>query len=331
MLVVYEDIHWIDPSSRELLDMVVERVASLPVLLVITFRPELQPPWIGQAQVSTLTLSRLGRREGAVLVERVAGNNVLSNEIMAEIVERTDGIPLFVEELTKAVLDEAATGAVSTAPLRALAVPATLNASLMARLDRLGPVARETAQVGAAIGREFSYELIAAVADRSDETLRAALEQLVDAGLIFRRGSLPDATFLFKHSLVQDAAYGSLLKSRQHLHGRIAQVLEERLPDQASIRPELVASHYAQAGMADQAIDYWDKAGRLAVERSAMAEAVVHFGKALRSLADLPKSPQRRSRELALQLALAGTLTATKGWASREAGEAYAHARDTLL
>jgi predicted ATPase len=155
------------------------------------------------------------------------------------------------------------------------------------------------------------------------------LDQLVDAGLIFRRGLLPDATFLFKHALVQDAAYGSLLKSRrQHLHGRIAQTLEERLPDQASLRPELVASHYAQAGMPDQAIDYWDKAGRLAVERSAMAEAVVHFGKALRSLADLPKSPQRRSRELALQLALAGTLTATKGWASREAGEAYAHARD---
>jgi tetratricopeptide (TPR) repeat protein len=326
VLVVYEDIHWVDPSSRELLDMMVERAARLPVLLIITFRPEFLPPWTGQAHVSTLTLSRLGRREGAVLVERVAGNNVLSNEITTEIVERTDGIPLFVEELTKAMLDEAATGAVSAAPL---AVPATLSASLMARLDRLGPVARETAQVGAAIGREFTYGLVQAVADRDDDPLRAALDQLVDAGLIFRRGLLPDATFLFKHALVQDAAYGSLLKSRrQHLHGRIAQTLEERLPDQASLRPELVASHYAQAGMADQAIDYWDRAGRLAVKRSAMAEAVVHFGKAIHLLAGRPESEQRRAGELTLQLALAGALMAVKGWASSEAGDAYIRARE---
>ena len=240
-------------------------MASLPVVLVITFRPEFQPPWTGQAHVSTLTLSRLGQREGAALVERVAGNKVLSNE--TEIVERTDGIPLFVEELTKAVMEEAAIGSVSAAPL--------------------------------------------------------------DAGVIFRRGLLPDATFLFKHALVQDAAYGSLLKSRrQHLHGRIAQTLEERLPEQASLRPELVASHYAQAGMADQAIDYWDRAGRLAVERSAMAEAVVHFGKAIHLLAGRPESEQRRARELALQLALAGALMAVKGWASSEAGDAYARARE---
>jgi predicted ATPase len=326
VLVVYEDVHWIDPSSRELLDMVVERVARLPMLLIITFRPEFQPPWTGQAHVSTLTLSRLGQREGAALVERVAGNNVLPSEITTEIVVRTDGIPLFVEELTKAVMEEAATGAVLAAPL---AVPATLNASLMARLDRLGPVARETAQVGAAIGREFTYGLVQAVANRDDDALRAALDQLVDAGLIFRRGLLPDATFLFKHALVQDAAYGSLLKSRrQHLHSRIARTLDERLPDQASLRPELVASHYALAGMTDQAIDYWDRAGRLAVERSAMAEAVVHFGKAIQLLAGRPESEQRRARELTLQLALAGALMAVKGWASPEAGDAYARARE---
>jgi class 3 adenylate cyclase/predicted ATPase len=329
VFMVYEDVHWIDPSSRELLDMIVERVASLPVLLIITFRPEFGPPWIGQAHVSTLTLGRLGRREGAALVERVAGSNALPDEIMVEIVERTDGIPLFVEELTKAVLDEAATGSASTGPLRALAVPATLHASLMARLDRLGTTARETAQVGAAIGREFTYEMIAAVADRSDDVLRAGLDQLVDAGLVFRRGSLPRATFLFKHALVQDVAYGSLLKSRrQHLHGRIAQMLEERLPDQASIHPELVASHYAQASVADRAIEYWDKAGRLAVERSAMAEAVAHFGKAIHLLASRPEGEQRRARELALQLALAGALVAVKGWASSEAGDAYSRARE---
>jgi class 3 adenylate cyclase/predicted ATPase len=327
--VVYEDVHWIDPSSRELLDVTVERVAGLPVLLIVTFRPEFQPPWTGEAHVSTLTLGRLGRREGAELVELVAGNNLLSKGVRAEIVERADGIPLFVEELTKAVLDEAVTGADSTAPRQAPVVPATLHASLMARLDRLGTAARETAQVGAAIGREFTYEMIAAVADRSDDVLRAGLDQLVDAGLVFRRGSLPGATFLFKHALVQDVAYGSLLKSRrQHLHGRIAQMLEERMSDQASIRPEFVASHYAQAGVADRAIEYWDKAGRLAVERSAMAEAVAHFGKAIHLLASRPEGEQRRAIELALQLALAGALMAVKGWGSSEAGDAYARARE---
>jgi len=185
------------------------------------------------------------------------------------------------------------------------------------------------AQIGAAIGREFPYELIAAVADRSEDALRVGLDQLVDAGLVFRRGSLPEATFLFKHALVQDAAYMTLLKSRRrHLHARIAQMVEERTPDRASAHPEMVASHYAQAGLAEKAIDYWEKAGRLAVQRSTMAEATVHFGKALESLASLPKGSQRRSSELALQLELAGTLTAVKGWASREASEAYAHARE---
>jgi predicted ATPase len=336
LFVVYEDVHWADPSSRELLDLTVERVANLSVLLVITFRPDFQPTWIGQAHVTPLALSRLNRRAAAALVAQVAKNNILPDEITAEILDRTDGVPLFVEEVTKAMLEAKASrndggrrAGVSTAPYPALAVPATLHASLMSRLDRLGFVAREIAQVGAAIGREFSYELIAAVTDHDDSALRIALDQLVDAGLVFRRGSLPDATFLFKHALVQDAAHGALLKSqRQHLHARIAQMLEERLPDHASAHPELVASHYAQAGLAEKAIEYWDKAGRLAVRRSTMAEAAAHFGKALESLATLPKGSQRRSSELALQLELAGTLTAVKGWASGEASEAYARARE---
>jgi class 3 adenylate cyclase/DNA-binding winged helix-turn-helix (wHTH) protein/predicted ATPase len=334
VFAVYEDVHWADPSSRELLDITVERAASLPVLLVITFRPEFQPPWIGQAHVTPLILSRLSRRSATALVAQVAKNDALPADIVTEIVDRTDGVPLFVEEMTKAVL-EAATNdgeggaTASMESYSALAVPATLHALLMSRLDRLGPVSREIAQVGAAIGREFSYELIAAVADHNDSALRAALDQLVDAGLVFRRGSLPEATFLFKHALVQDAAHGTLLKSdRQHMHSRIAQVLEERLPDHASAHPELVARHYAQAGLADKAIEYWDKAGRLAVDRSTMAEAAVHFGKALQLLAGLPKSPQRRSSELSLQLALARTLNAAKGWASPEAGKAYARARE---
>jgi class 3 adenylate cyclase/predicted ATPase len=334
VLVIYEDAQWIDPSSLELLDMIVDRVAILPVLLIITFRPEFQPPWTGQADVSTINLSRLRRREGAELIGRVAGNIALPGDIVAEIVERTDGIPLFVEELTKAVLEaglhlQDSARSVSTAPRAAFAVPMTLQASLMARLDRLGPAARETAQIGAAIGREFSYELIAAVGDRSEDELRSSLDQLVNAGLVFRRGSPPEATFLFKHALVQDAAYGTLLKGpRQHLHMRIARMVEERLPDRASSHPELVAGHYSQAGLIEQAIEFWNKAGHLAVRRSTMLEAVVHFGNALKLLAGLPESEQRRARELALQLDLAGTLMTVKGWASPQVGDAYSRARE---
>jgi class 3 adenylate cyclase len=229
VLMLFEDVHWIDPSSRELLDLVVERVARLPVLLLVTFRPEFQPPWTGQAHVTVLVLNRLDRREGTVLVRRLAGTEALPGDIVAEIVKRTDGVPLFVEELTKAVLEG---GSVGTAFSRAGAtgpnVPATLHASLMARLDRLGPTAKEVAQVGAALGREFSYELLAAVAQRNAAELDAALDQLVLASLAFRRGTPPQATFLFKHALVQDAAYGSLLRGkRQELHERVAHVLEE--------------------------------------------------------------------------------------------------------
>ena len=187
-------MHWIDPSTRELLDLMVERVARLPVLLLSTFRPEFVPPWVGQPHVTALLLSRLGRREGAVLVRRVAGGSLL-DALVDEIVERTDGVPLFVEELTKAVLEaggDAARTLAAVSPAM-LAVPATLHASLMARLDRLGPAAREVAQVGAAIGREFSHELLAAVAGLGEDGLAAALDQLVAAGLVFRRGDAPAA------------------------------------------------------------------------------------------------------------------------------------------
>ena len=231
VLMIFEDAHWIDPSSRELLDTTIERVARLPVLLVITFRPEFHPPWTGQAHVSTLNLSRLGRREGAALAGSVAGNNVLPEKIIEEIIERTDGIPLFVEELTKAVVearvqdgDEAST--LNRVPPSALAIPATLHASLMARLDRLGAVAREVAQIGAAIGREFNYEVLAPIAQKTDMEVQTALSRLTEAELVFCRGTPPQATFLFKHALVRDVAYGSLLRGqRQHLHGRIANVL----------------------------------------------------------------------------------------------------------
>jgi tetratricopeptide (TPR) repeat protein len=332
VLMIFDDVHWIDPTSSEALNRMVDRSGALPVLVVITFRPEFNAPWTGQPRVTSLTLSRLGEREARAIIAGLAGNRALTADLMAEIVQRTDGIPLFVEEMTKAVLEaeseDAAQQTVAAALSSALSIPASLQASLMARLDRLGP-AKEVAQIGAVIGREFSYELISAVADRGDDALRAGLDQLVDAGLVSQRGSLPEATFLFKHALVQDAAYGTLLKGRrQHLHARIAQMMEQRIPDKASTHPELTASHYAQAGFAEKAIEYWEKAGRLAVQRSMMAEAAVHFSKALQLLRTLPKSSRRRSGEIGLQLDLAATLMAVKGWGSREAGEAYTHARE---
>jgi predicted ATPase len=330
VLLVYEDAHWIDPSSRELLDVTVERVANLPVLLVITFRPEFQPPWTGQAHVFTLTLGRFGQRDVTALVEQVAGTNALPDEIMAEIVERTDGIPLFVEELTKAVLEAGnadATRAVSTAPLPALAVPATLHASLMARLDRLGFAAKEVAQAAAAIGREFPFELLAPAAQKAEADLEAALGRLNDAGLVFCRGTPPQATVMFKHALVRDVAYGSLLRARrQELHARIAQAYQSCIPETARTQPELIAHHFTEAGMVDPAIDYWRRAGDLAIARSANAEAVHHFAAALDLIATIGDKSKREARELELCVKLGPALMIVKGTASPEVHAIYTRA-----
>ena len=244
VLMVFEDAHWIDPTSRELLDLTVDRVRRLLVLLTITFRPEFQPPWGGRAHVTSLALNRLGERDGEALVQKLAGNAALTPDIVAEIVERTDGVPLFVEELTKAVLESAAQGdrvaaVLATTSLAALSVPATLHASLMARLDRLGPAAKEIAQIGAVLGREFAYELIEPVAQRHQRELQAALDQLGDAGLLFCRGVPPHASYLFKHALVQDAAYSTLLRGRrQELHARVAAALEQQFPDLVERQPD---------------------------------------------------------------------------------------------
>ena len=253
MFAIYEDVHWIDPSSRELLDMTVERVSSLPVLLVITFRPEFQPPWAGPAHVSTLSLNRLGWREGAMLAALVASDSLLPSDITAEIVERTDGIPLFLEELTKAVLEatvpDEGRQTITAAPPSAFAVPATLHASLLARLERLGQLTKEVSQIAAVIGREFSYELLASVVEKNDDDLQSALGRLTDGGLVFCRGTPPQARFLFKHALVRDAAYGTLLREpRRALHARIASMLEERFPDIVDEQPELLAQHFTEAG-----------------------------------------------------------------------------------
>src|SRR3954447_13360340 len=233
--MVFEDAHWIDPTSRELLDLTIEHVRSLPVLLIVTFRPEFQPPWSGQPQVSMLTLNRLDRRDRTALVAQVAGGKALPDEVVAQIGDRTDGVPLFVEELTKSVIE-------SGAPL--VGIPTTLHDSLMARLDRLASV-RVVAQIGAAIGREFPYTLLHAVSSLPEDELQTSLARLVVSELVFQRGTPPDAVYSFKHALVQDAAHGSLLRNaRQQLHAQIADALEAHSPGTMETQPELLAQHY---------------------------------------------------------------------------------------
>jgi class 3 adenylate cyclase len=334
VLFVFEDAHWIDPTSRELLDLTIERIRRLPVLLVVTYRPEFQAPWDGQPHVMTLALNRLDERDVMVLVHRLAGNAPLGGEVVQEIVERTDGVPLFVEELTKAVLerggqDNRVAAVLSANPLPALAVPATLHASLIARLDRIGGAAKEVAQIGAVIGREFSYELIEPVAERSEGELQAALAQLTEAGLMFCRGAAPQSSYLFKHALVQDAAYGTLLRTRrQELHGRVAAVLEAQFADLTERQPELLAHHLTAAGDTERAVEQWLRAGRHAAARPAYLEAVAHFERGISVLGTLPATPPRDRRELELQLALGPCLQAAKGMWAAEAGQAFERARE---
>jgi class 3 adenylate cyclase/predicted ATPase len=319
VLVVFEDAHWIDPTSRELLDLVVERVRSLAVLLILTFRPEFHPPWIGQAQVTMLALNRLDRHDRIALVDQIAGSKALPGEVVAQIADRTDGVPLFVEELTKSVLE-------SGAPL--IGIPSTLHDSLMARLDRLASV-RVVAQTGAAIGREFSYQLLRAVSRLSEDELRSALGRLVDSELVFQCGTPPEAVYAFKHALVQDVAHASLLHSaRQQLHAHIAEALATHFPEMMDSQPELFAQHYAEAGLAEKSAACWGKAGRRSVARAAVAEAAAQFQKGLDQLARLPNNPERQRQELEFCSSLSAALRAAKGQGAPETGRAYARARE---
>jgi hypothetical protein len=334
VLVVFEDAHWIDPTSRELLDLTLNRVARLAVLLIVTFRPEFQHAWSGPPHVTVMALNRLGGRDGAALVERVIGAADLPREIVEEIVDRADGVPLFVEELTKAVLETGDPGNQVAADLSAsrlpeLAIPATLHASLIARLDRLGPMAKEVAQIGAILGREFGYDLIEPVARRPAAELRAGLDRLAEAELVFCRGVAPHSSYLFKHALVQDAAYGTLLRARrQQLHARAATVLEQNFADLVEAQPELLAHHLTSAGDFERAVDQWLKAGERAAERSAHLEAIRHFDHGLAALAALPERADRDGREIGLQLARGLSLFTAEGYSSAGAAEAYARARE---
>ena len=330
-LMIVEDAHWVDPTSLEVFGRTVEQIKTLPVLLIVTFRPEFNAPWAGRSHVTTLALNRLGEREAATIIASLVGNKELPADLMAEIVERTDGIPLFVEEMTKAVLEAESEGqgreTATAVPYSALAVPPSLHASLMARLDRLGP-AKELAQIGATIGREFSHALLAAVARKPETELVSALDRLVAAGLVFPQGVPPHATYLFKHALVQDAAYGTLLREpRRALHARIAETLERGFVDISEAQPELLARHCTEAGLIEKAVGLWGKAGQRSLERSALVEAVAHLTRALGQIAALPATPALRREQIKLQVALIAPLMHVKGYAAPETKAAAERAR----
>jgi class 3 adenylate cyclase/predicted ATPase len=330
VLIISEDAHWTDPTSLELFGRAVDRITSLPVLLIVTFRPEFEPPWIGRPHVTALTINRLAQRDVDALIDRVVGNKRLSANIRQDIIERTDGIPLFVEEMTKAVLEAGSEGAEHAAamvPSPALAVPASLQASLMARLDRLGP-AKEVAQIGSVIGREFSHALLAAVVRKPEAELNAALQRLIAAGLLFRQGVPPHAIYLFKHALVQDAAYGTLLREpRRALHARIAEMLESQFADIAERQPELLARHFTEAGLIEKAAGLWGKAGQRSLTRSALIEAAQQLARALGQIATLPGTPALRREEIKLQVALINPLMHVNGYAALETKAATEKAR----
>ena len=331
VLMIFEDAHWTDPTSLELFGRAVDRIASLRVLLIVTFRPEFGPPWIGRPHVTALTINRLAQRDIDAMIDGVTGNKSLPSSIRQDIIERTDGIPLFVEEMTKAVLEagseSAALQTAAAIPSPTLAVPASLQASLMARLDRLGP-AREVAQIGAAIGREFSHALLAAVMQKPEAELGAALNALASAGLLFRQGVPPHAGYLFKHALVQDAAYGTLLREpRRALHARIAETLESQFPEVAENQPELLARHCTEAGLAEKAATLWGKAGQRSLARSALVEAAAQLTRALDQIAASPVTPALRREQIKLQVALLHALGHLKGFAAPETKAAVDRAR----
>ena len=331
VLMILEDAHWADPTSLELFSRIVDRLPTLRVLLIMTYRPEFQPPWLGRPHVTPLTINRLTEREVSTLIDRIVGKTPLSASARQDISERTDGIPLFVEEMTKAVLEaeseSVAMYLTAAVPPPALAVPASLHASLMARLDRLGS-AKEVAQIGAAIGREFSHALLAAVMDKPEAELNAALERLISTGLLFRLGAPPHAAYLFKHALVQDTAYGTLLRGqRRGLHARIAETLESLFAEITETRPELVARQCTDAGLIEKAARLWGKAAQRSLERFALIEAVAQFTRALDQIASLPATPAQRREQIKLQVGLANALYHTKGFGSAETTAAFDQAR----
>jgi predicted ATPase len=332
LLLVVEDLHWIDPSTLEFLTLLVDQGPTARLLTLLTCRPEFQPPWGLRTHLTPIALQRLPQPQVEAMIARVTGGKALPPDVLQHVVTKTDGVPQFVEELTKTVLESGLLQEIQghyelTGPLPPLAIPATLHDSLMARLDRLAPV-KAVAQLGAVLGRTFSYEVLQAVTPLDEAPLQQALARLVDAELLYQRGVLPQATYTFKHALIQDTAYQSLLRStRQQYHQRIAQVLTERFPELAETQPELLAQHYTEAGLSAQAVSYWPRAGQRASERSAYLEAIAHLMKGLEVLSTLPDTPERPQQELDLQMTLGPALMALKGWSAPEVEHAYARAQ----
>ena len=333
VLMVFEDAHWSDPSSLEALSRAVNRIVTLPILLIVTFRPEFNPPWIGRPHVTALTLNRLAEREVALMIDCVVGSEpLLPANVRRDIIERTDGVPLFVEEITRAVLEaeSAAKHAIAAILSTAAEVPASLQASLMARLDRLGP-AKEVAQIGAAIGREFSHALLSAVAQKPEAQLTSALEALLAAGLVFRQGAPSEVIYLFKHVLVQDAAHSTLLREpRRALHARIAATLESQFTDIVERQPEVLARHFTEAGLIERAAHLWAKAGQRSLSRSALIEAVEQLSRALAHIAALPSNAALRREQIKLQVAIINPLMHVKGYAAPETKAAVEQARQLI-
>ena len=337
----WEDLHWADPSTLEVLTLFLEQIPTTRMFAMLTFRPDFTPPWHPRSYLTQLTLSRLGRPQVEAMIAQVTGGKALPSEVLRQIVAKTDGVPLFVEELTKMVVEtlrgqgtgngeqeEKVVGAQPPVSFSGLGIPATLQDALMARLDRLGS-AKELAQVGATLGREFSYELLQAVLPSEETAVQHGLAKLVEAELIYQRGLPPRATYLFKHALIQDTAYQSLLKSkRQQLHQQIAQVLANQFSETVETQPELLAHHYTEAGLKEQAIPYWQQAGEKSVDRSAYVEAINHFTKGLELLKTLPETAERSHQELNLQTPLGLAFMATKSYAALEVGKTYTRARE---
>jgi predicted ATPase/class 3 adenylate cyclase len=335
VLMIFEDAHWADPTTLEAFGRAVDRIATLRVMLLVTFRPQFEAPWIGRPYVTSLVLNRLTVHESRAMIDRIVGNRFLSAAIRQEIIDRTDGIPLFLEEMTKAVLEAgsqtAAARTISVVPSPSRVVPASLHATLMARLDLLGGPAKEVAQFAAAIGREFSHALLSAATRKPQAKLDAALERLIASGLVFRQGLPPHAIYLFKHALVQDAAYGTLLREqRRALHARIARTLEDEFPDIAESQPELLARHWTEAGTIEKSAGLWGKAGQRSLARSALAEAAEQLSRALDQIATLPATPAVRGEQIKLQVALVNALMHVKGYAAPEPKAAVEQARQFI-
>jgi class 3 adenylate cyclase/predicted ATPase/energy-coupling factor transporter ATP-binding protein EcfA2 len=332
MLFILEDLHWTDPTTLEFLSLLVEQVPTAAIYTLLTCRPHFQPSWHHRSYLSEVTVHRLSHTQVEQIVTGMTNGKAFPAEVLAQIVEKTDGVPLFVEEITKAILESGQLKVLDghyefTGSLRTLSIPATLQDSLMARLDRL-VTAKAVAQYAAVIGRQFSYDLLHAVSQVDEAMLQHELDRLVEAEIIYQRGLPPHSTYVFKHALIQDAAYESLLKStRQRYHQRIAQVLEEQFPETVEGHPELLAQHYTEAGLIEQAVGYWHKAGQSAVQRSAHVEALTHLRQGLELLQTLPRTPQRLEREVDMLITLGASLIAVKGYGAAEVGQTYTRAR----